>query len=279
MCRPCSKDEDCTLVPGETARRQILGLYPKSHVVVEDLDLMDLSNVRAFGDRWSGRRLDVLFNNAGIMAVPYAQTKDGFESQVGTNHLGHFVLTDSLLPSLLASESPRVVTTSSFVHRQGRLTTGSREELNVDAQHYSPWAVYGNSKLANLLFMFELDRRARAAGVPLKSLAAHPGYAATGLQHGPGSGGGLKGKITDFFTDIGNAVMAQSAAAGALPQLFAGTAPSVEGGQYYGPDGFMEQRGAPKIVQPNDRAKDADLARKVWETSVAMTGADYSELA
>jgi NAD(P)-dependent dehydrogenase (short-subunit alcohol dehydrogenase family) len=278
-----AKGADVTLAvrnpaKGEQARRRILGLHPAALVGVDNLDLMDLNNVRAFGERWNGRRLDVLFNNAGIMAVPYATTADGFESQVGTNHLGHFTLTDSLLPALLASDAPRVVTVSSFVHKSGKLSTGSREELSVDKAHYSAWPVYGNSKLANLLFALELDRRVRAAGLPLKSLAAHPGYAATELQHGPALGGGLRGTITDAFTKVGNAIMAQSAANGALPQLYAGTAPSVEGGQYYGPDGFMEMRGAPKLAKPNDRAQNADLARKVWETSAALTGADFSEL-
>lgn len=277
-----AKGADVTLAvrnlsKGEAARRRILGLHPKSQVTVELLDLMDLDNVRAFGARWSGRRVDVLFNNAGIMAVPYAKTKDGFESQVGTNHLGHFTLTDALLPSLLASTEPRVVTTSSAMHKAGRLTTGTADELSVDAKRYSAWPVYGNSKLANLLFALELDRRARAAGLPLKSVAAHPGYAATGLQHGPGTEGGFKGKVNDVFMKVGNVVLAQSAAAGALPQLYAGTAPDVQGGQYFGPDSMFESRGAPTLVQPNDRAKDATLAAKVWDTSVTLTGADFAE--
>ena len=263
---------------GEQVRSQILAAHPDAKVTVEQLDLADLASVRAFADRWGNKPLDALLNNAGIMAVPYATTVDGFESQVGTNLLGHFVLTDALLPALLAAPAPRVVTTSSMMHKSGRLTTGSRDELLVGPDNYSTWTVYGNSKLADLLFALELDRRAKAAGKPLTSVAAHPGYAATNLQHGPGKEGGLRGSISDAFMKIGNAVMAQSAAAGALPQLYAATMPDVQGGQYYGPDGFMEQRGGPKVVEPNDRGKDPVLARNVWQTSAEITGAQYTAL-
>ncbi len=263
---------------GEATKRQLLGSYPKASVAVDDLDLMDLTNVRAFGQRWQGRPLDVLINNAGIMAVPYATTVDGFESQMGTNLLGHFVLTDSLLPSLLAAPNPRVVTVSSFVHKSGRLTTGTASDLLATPDNYSAWTVYSNSKLADLLFALELDRRAKASGVGLLSAAAHPGYAATNLQGGPGKSGGLRGSISDAFMKVGNAVLAQSAADGAMPQLYAATMPDVQGGQYYGPSGFAEQRGAPKVVKPSDRAQSPGLAKAVWDTSVELTGADFDQL-
>ena len=263
---------------GEQARDRILGASPAATLTVQHLDLTDLANIRAFGSAWQGRSLDVLVNNAGIMAVPYATTADGFESQVGTNHLGHFALTDALLPALLATPAPRVVTTSSAVHKAGRLSTGSRDELLATPDHYSTWTVYGNSKLANLLFALELNRRARAASKPLLSLAAHPGYAATNLQHGPGRSGGFRGSVSDAMMKLGNTILAQSAAAGAWPQLYAATMPDVVGGQYYGPGGFMEQRGAPKLVEPNSRAKDVVLARRVWQTSVELTGATYAAL-
>jgi NAD(P)-dependent dehydrogenase (short-subunit alcohol dehydrogenase family) len=263
---------------GETARARIVASYPNAKVTVEDLDLADLANVRAFAARWQGRPLDVLINNAGIMAVPYATTKDGFESQMGTNLLGHFVLTDGLLDSLLATTAPRVVTVSSMVHKNGRLETGSAAELIAKPDNYKTWTVYSNSKLADLLFALELNRRAQQVHSPLISVGAHPGYAATNLQGGPGKVGGLRGTMSDLFMKVGNAVLGQSAANGALPQLYAATMPDVVGGEYFGPDGPAEQRGGPKRVNPSKRALDPDLAHKVWATTVELTGADFSEL-
>jgi NAD(P)-dependent dehydrogenase (short-subunit alcohol dehydrogenase family) len=263
---------------GEDARRRIMAAYPGATVTVEQLDLADLTNVRAFGERWQGKTIDVLINNAGIMAVPYATTKDGFESQMGTNLLGHFVLTDALLGPLLATEQPRVVTVSSMVHKNGRLETGSAAELLATPGDYKTWTVYSNSKLADLLFALELDPHAHASKSALISVGAHPGYAATNLQGGPGKVGGVRGKITDLFMKVGNAVLGQSAANGALPQLYAATMPDVKGGEYFGPDGPAEQRGAPKRVAPSNRAADPELARKVWATAVELTGADFSEL-
>ena len=263
---------------GAATRDRIVAAHPSAKVNVDDLDLADLSNVRAFAARWQGKPLDVLINNAGIMAVPYATTKDGFESQMGTNLLGHFVLTDGLLDSLLATTAPRVVTVSSMVHKSGKLETGSAVELIAKPDNYKTWTVYSNSKLADLLFALELNRRAQRAHSPLISVAAHPGYAATNLQGGPGKAGGLRGAISDVFMKIGNAVLGQSAANGALPQLYAATMPDVVGGEYFGPDGPAEQRGGPKRVNPSKRALDPELARKVWATTVELTGADFSEL-
>jgi NAD(P)-dependent dehydrogenase (short-subunit alcohol dehydrogenase family) len=190
--------------------------------------------VRAAADEVGDRveQLDVLMNNAGVMAVPKGVTADGFESQLGTNHLGHFALTAHLLPALLHAPAPRVVTTSSVAHRTGRMRW---DDLQWERGRYSRWAAYGQSKLANLLFAFELDRRAGRAGTALCSVAAHPGYADTHLQRvGPELEGN---RVKEAFFALGNLLIAQSDAQGALPQLCAATMPDVAGGEYWGPDG------------------------------------------
>ncbi|WBQ02901.1 oxidoreductase [Kribbella sp. CA-293567] len=234
------------------------------------LDLADLQGVATAAERFAKEHdsLDLLVNNAGVMAPPYRQTVDGFELQVGTNHLGHFALTAHLLPLLLKASNPRVVTVSSFMHK----TVGSIGQGDLRAEHgYSKWDAYGKSKLANLLFMLELDRRARAAGSPLVSVAAHPGFARTHLQSsGPQLGGvSLESRILGFGTRL----VAQSAAAGAWPSLYAGTAPAVPSGSYYGP-ALFEVRGKPKLVQPTKAAQDPELAKHLWGWSVEATGVD-----
>jgi NAD(P)-dependent dehydrogenase (short-subunit alcohol dehydrogenase family) len=226
---------------------------------VRRLDLADLSSVHAFADALDGD-VDVLINNAGVMAVPRAKTADGFEMQLGTNHLGHFALTGLLLPRI----RDRVVTISSQAHRTGRINFGDLQS----ERHYQRWIAYGQSKLANLLFMMELQRRLDAAGSPLRSVAAHPGYSATNLQFHTQS-------IQDQLMGVANKLIAQSAAMGALPTLYAATA-DVPGAAYIGPDGLFEQRGHPQLVDMSGAAKNADNARRLWELSEELTGVSYA---
>ncbi|MGW1343784.1 oxidoreductase [Kribbella sp. NPDC002412] len=239
--------------------------------IVVELDLADLTSVEKAADQVTKTydRLDLLVNNAGVMATPYRQTADGFELQLGTNHLGHFALTGRLLPLLLKAPSSRVVTVSSMMHRTAR--TIRESDLRRPERGYSKWVAYGKSKLANLLFMLELDRRARAAGTNLLSAGAHPGYASTHLQtHGPElAGRSLEARV---WTGI-NKLVAQSAAAGAWPSLYAATNPDLRPGSYVGP-GFFEYRGKPAIVLPTRTAQDPALAERLWTWSVEATGVD-----
>jgi NAD(P)-dependent dehydrogenase (short-subunit alcohol dehydrogenase family) len=239
--------------------------------VVVELDLADLTSVEKAADQVakSYDTLDLLVNNAGVMATPYRQTADGFELQVGTNHLGHFALTGRLLPSLLKASDPRVVTVSSFMHKTVRRIDAA--DFRRPAQGYSKWIAYGKSKLANVLFMLELDRRARAAGSELLSVGAHPGYAATNLQAaGPElAGRALQARVWGAVTRL----VAQPAAAGAWPSLYAATYSDVRPGGFYGP-GFFEHRGAPVAVLPTRAAQDPALAERLWVWSVEATGVD-----
>ena len=236
------------------------------------LDLADLRSVRAAAEEVDDRveGLDVLMNNAGVMAVPKAVTSDGFESQLGTNHLGHVALTAQLLPALLRAPAPRVVTTSSVAHRTGRVRW---DDLQWERGRYSRWAAYGQSKLANLLFAFELDRRAGRAGTALCSVAAHPGYAATHLQEvGPRLEGN---RVKQAFFALANLVVAQSDTQGALPQLYAATMPDVRGGEYWGPDGPGEVRGNPTRVGASRAATDEACAARLWDLSQELTGTTF----
>jgi len=244
------------------------------------LDLGELESVRAGAGEITHRheRVDVLVNNAGVMAPPRRrETADGFELQLGTNHLGHFALTGLVLDSLLAATAPRVVTVASAAHRMGRIEF---DDLQGE-RGYSPWARYGQSKLANLLFCFELQRRCDAAGVPLRSLAAHPGFAATGLQTaGPLMGsGGLAGAAKGLALRAANVVVAQSDEQGALPSLYAATVPDLPGGAYVGPGGPGEMRGPPRPVGTSPAARDEELARRLWEVSEQLTGVGFDALA
>jgi NAD(P)-dependent dehydrogenase (short-subunit alcohol dehydrogenase family) len=237
------------------------------------LDLADLTSVRTAAEHIGelAPALDVLMNNAGVMAVPLGRTADGFEMQFGTNHLGHFALTGLLLPALLRARAPRVVTTSSGAHRMGRMRW---DDLNWHRGRYRKWLAYGQSKLANLLFTFELDRRARETGSHLTAAAAHPGYAATHLQAvGPEQSGN---KLALIGMGALNRVMAQSDVMGALPQLYAATMPDVTGGQYFGPGGPFEVRGFPRRVAATRAARDPDAARRLWEASEELTGVAYA---
>jgi NAD(P)-dependent dehydrogenase (short-subunit alcohol dehydrogenase family) len=229
---------------------------------VVPLDLADLDSVRRAAEDVRARvdSLDVLMNNAGIMAVPKATTAQGFEAQLGTNHLGHFALTGLLLDVLSASAAPRVITTSSQAHRMGSMRWDDLQWT----KGYERWRAYGQSKLANLLFMRELARR---AGSTLVSAAAHPGWAATHLQSGEG--------FVKKLSELGNKVFAQSDAQGALPQLYAATMPDVASGEYFGPDGMFERAGSPTRVGSTAAARnDADAAR-LWTVSEELTGVRY----
>ncbi len=251
-CRNTAKGEDAAA----QIRRDVAG----ADVEVAELDLGSLDSVRAFTEGFAGET-DLLINNAGVMAPPRRETADGFELQFGTNHLGHFALTAGLLDRV----KDRVVTLSSGAHRIGKIDF---DDLQRE-QRYFRWTAYGQSKLANLMFALELDRRLRAAGSPVKSLAAHPGYAATNLQS-------AAAPVFDrIFMKLSNAVIAQSADMGALPTLYAATKPDVDGGTFVGPDGIGEQRGYPEPVAPSGAARDEDVARRLWEVSEELTGARF----
>jgi NAD(P)-dependent dehydrogenase (short-subunit alcohol dehydrogenase family) len=224
---------------------------------VRSLDLADLASVRAFASAWEGD-LDVLVDNAGVMATPERRTRDGFELQIGTNHLGHFALTVLLLPRI----TDRVVIVSSGAHRAGRIDL---DDLNWERRRYDRWRAYGQSKLANLLFTLELQRRLEEAGSPVRALAAHPGWAATNLQHRTES------LLQNTLMAIGNRVLAQSDEMGALPTLYAATQ-DLPGNSYVGPDGRGEQRGHPTLVGRTAAARDEDTARRLWALSEELTG-------
>ena len=264
---------------GDDALGQVRVQAPGASAELRRLDLADLASVRDFAAALLDQRgrIDLLVNNAGVMAVPPRQTADGFELQFGTNHLGHFALTGLLLAGLLKGSvlggPARVVTVSSVLHRPGRL---HREDL-MGHGWYSPYRAYSQSKLANLLFTFELQRRAQAAGAALASLAAHPGYAATNLQAvGPQMTGS---SVQARLSAVGNRLLAQPAAHGAWPSLRAAGDPAAFGGQFYGPGGFAEQRGHPRVVSASRSATDPSDAAWLWDRSIQLTGVDYALLA
>jgi NAD(P)-dependent dehydrogenase (short-subunit alcohol dehydrogenase family) len=228
---------------------------------VRALDLASLASVREFAAGWDGGEIDVLINNAGVMVPPLSRTAEGFELQLGTNHLGHFALTNLLLEQI----GGRVVNVSSGAHRVGRIDF---DDLNWEHKPYRAWSAYGQSKLANLLFTAELQRRLSEAGSPVLATAAHPGYASTNLQFHSGK------KLQDWVSHVGNALFGQSEQAGALPTLYAATA-DVPGNSFAGPSGFMESRGPAKLVGRTGQAKDMDVARRLWEVSESLTGVSF----
>jgi NAD(P)-dependent dehydrogenase (short-subunit alcohol dehydrogenase family) len=229
-------------------------------VEVRHLDLANLTSVREFAEKWQ-QPVDVLINNAGIMAVPEGRTADGFELQFGTNHLGHFALTNLLLPQI----TDRVVTVSSGAHTRGHIQL---DDLNWRSRSYQPWQAYNQTKLANLLFTLELERRLEADGSRVRAYAAHPGYAATNLQGRSGN------QISDRLVMLANKVIAQSEEMGALPILFAATM-ELPGASYVGPDRLTGRRGHPTLVGRTAEASDVDLAKKLWAASEELTGVTY----
>jgi NAD(P)-dependent dehydrogenase (short-subunit alcohol dehydrogenase family) len=229
-------------------------------VEVRKLDVADLSSVRSFVSDFEGDA-DLLINNAGVMAVPQSRTADGFEMQIGTNHLGHFALTNLLLPQI----RDRVVTIASGAHRMGKIDL---DDLNWENRRYDRWRAYGQSKLANLLFTLELQRRLSEAGSDVRAVGAHPGWSATNLQSHTGS------RLQNALMAVGNKVWAQSDERGSWPTLYAATQ-DVAGGAYVGPDGFQEMRGHPTLVSRSGAASDEQTARKLWELSEQLTGVSF----
>jgi NAD(P)-dependent dehydrogenase (short-subunit alcohol dehydrogenase family) len=260
------------LVKGEQAAAEIRRAHPESSVEIALLDLASLTSIREFAGQWSLAHpdgLDLLINNAGVMAIPHRRTAEGFELQIGTNHLGHFALTGLLLPALVARHRSRIVNVSSFAHRMGRMNF---DDL-MGERRYRAWGAYGQSKLANLLFTSELQRRLDLAHLSVKAMAAHPGYAHTNLQSASAR---MKGQTFQArMTDKTNDLLAQSAAMGALPTLFAATAPGLPGDSFVGPNGFMEMRGYPHLVGRSARASDIADAALLWTASEELTGVTY----
>jgi len=256
------RNQEKAAVALETVKNAAADAAPE----VMPLDLADLDDVRTCAKQLTDKldQLDVLMNNAGVMAIPHQRTKQGFEMQFGTNHLGHFALTGLLLPILRRADAPRVVSVSSIVHRAARIRFNDWEEKG-----YSQWFPYIQSKLANLLFTSELQRRATAVDADLLAVAAHPGYAATSLSSGLPTVYRLGAKVSDRL-------FAQPDRMGALPQLYAATMPDVGPDDYWGPDGFMERRGWPKRVGRSRAASDGDAARRLWEASEKLTGITYT---
>jgi NAD(P)-dependent dehydrogenase (short-subunit alcohol dehydrogenase family) len=251
---------------GEEARAAI-ERETGGEVAVEQLDLASLESVRGFAERIGAAHegIDLLVNNAGVMATPRRRTAEGFELQLGTNHLGHFALTGLLIGRLEGRQDARVVTVSSGAHRGGRVAF---DNLGGERRYFR-WRAYAQSKLANLLFALELERRLRAAGSTVASLAAHPGWAATNLQYaGPP-------KVDAAVMWVGNRLWAQSDEMGALPLLYAATEPGLAGGLFVGPDGIAAQRGYPQVETPSEAARDEAAARRLWAISEQLTGVHF----
>ena len=252
---------------GAAAATEIRAGIQNANIDVAALDLANLDSVRAFAEwvRGGHETLDILVNNAGVMAPPRRETADGFELQFGTNHLGHFALTGLLIGAMEQSAGARVVTVSSGAHRMGRIQFDDLQSR----RRYRRWRAYGQSKLANLMFAFELDRRLREAASTIRSIGAHPGYSATNLQSAaPPMADRLVMKVT-------NRLLAQDVTIGVLPQLYAATNPDAEGGQYIGPDGIAEQRGYPEPVGSSGAARDEAAAKRLWEVSEELTGVTF----
>lgn len=237
------------------------------------LDLADLASVREFADQWSRQNpegLDLLINNAGIMAIPRTTTPDGFEAQFATNHLGHFALTGLLFPALVAVPHSRVVTVSSLAHKMVR---GINFDDPMSERKYKAWTAYGQSKLANLLFTSELQRRLTAGGYSTIAVAAHPGFTATNLQ---GTAAKMRGNMLEFqVTEFINRRVGQSPDMGVLPTLFAATAPGLPGDSYVGPKDLKQSRGYPTLVDRSAAAQNMAQARRLWDLSSELTGVTY----
>jgi NAD(P)-dependent dehydrogenase (short-subunit alcohol dehydrogenase family) len=258
---------------GQASLAELHKAVPGASAEVVELDMASLASVRAFAQAFlaRGTALDLLINNAGVMALPKRElTEDGFERQFGTNHLGHFALTGLLVPALKMAPAPRVVTVASLAHRNGKI-----EWDNLQSERkYVPWDTYGMTKLANILFARELHRRAEEQVSNLRSLAVHPGIARTKIfENGPGTSD-LKAIATKILAPI----LTQPDDMGALPTLYAATAQGAHGGEYIGPDGFGELKGYPKVVKPRPQGLDEATGRKLWAVSEELTGVVYPPL-
>jgi NAD(P)-dependent dehydrogenase (short-subunit alcohol dehydrogenase family) len=250
------------LEKGETAQNLIKKNFPKADIRIMELDLANLSSVLTFTEKFklAFSRLDLLINNAGVMIPPYQKTADGFELQMGTNHLGHFALTCVLIDLIKSTKESRIVNVSSMAHKTGNINFN---DLNWEKRKYKKWSAYGDSKIANLYFTFSLQQRLEKENSHVIVAAAHPGYTATKLQRHMG-----------IFSVL-NYVFAQSIPMGALPTLYAATAKDVKSGNFFGPSGFMEIKGYPKKVISNTRSRDPQIAEKLWKISEKLTGVTY----
>lgn len=260
---------------GEEALAKILESNPSAQVSFMPLDLADLSSVKRFADEFLSKyeSLDVLVNNAGLMAPPYQKTKDGFEIQFGTNHLGHFALTGQLIGALLKSHGSRVVNVSSNAHKMGKIRF---RDLNWEKK-YSRWPAYGQSKIANLYFTYELDRRLKELGKSTSAVAVHPGFSNTNLAYAGYNSDG--NKLRGIAIKAASALFSQDSVMGCLPTVYAAAALDVKGSEYYGPSGWMEMKGFPKKTHSNKLSRDGDIAKRLWDVSIELTGVDYSLLA
>jgi NAD(P)-dependent dehydrogenase (short-subunit alcohol dehydrogenase family) len=250
------------LQKGNAAAGKIKSDHPHADVKVMELDLANLESVRRFAERFreSHSRLDLLINNAGVMMPPYTKTADGFELQFGTNHLGHFALTGLLIDLAKNTPGSRIVNVSSSAHHYGELDF---DDLNWENRPYKKMKSYGDSKIANIYFTYELQRRLNANGSNTKVTAAHPGWTATELQRHVG----ILGFLNHFFS--------QDITMGALPTLYAAVGEDVMGNDYYGPSGWREMRGYPRKVQSNELSHDEEIAAKLWEVSEELTGIKF----
>ncbi len=254
------------------AAAEVRNSHPNASLSLRALDLASFRSIRAFASEIDATfpRIDVLINNAGVMALPPRKTEDGLEMQIGTNHFGHFALTGLLWGALSKASAPRVVTVSSQAHKIGKLRF---DDLHYERRRYAAWPAYGASKLANLLFTYELVRRAEARGSNVCAVAAHPGYAATNLQlKGPAMRGE---RLLEALTRLGNPLLGQSPEMGALPQLYAATAGDVRAGDYIGPDGPLKARGYPEKQRSSASSHDLDAARRLWDVSERTTGVTF----
>ena len=253
---------------GKEAADKIRQAHPEAQLEPMKLDLASLTSVREFAQAYKDEhsKLDLLINNAGVMVPPYGKTQDGFEQQFGVNHLGHFALTGLLMDRILKTKGARVVNVSSAAHKMGTLELNEHFDPVLSEDAYKPWRAYGRSKLANLLFTLELQRFFNAADADALAVAAHPGGTKTNLQR--------------TMSGIGRSLlnlMMQNQEMGALPTLYAATAPEVQGNDYYGPDGFQEMRGYPEKVGRSDEANDPNKARGLWDLSEELTGVTYQK--
>ena len=258
---------------GQAALDGLLREVPGASAELVELDMASLASIRGFAAEFAGRgiALDVLVNNAGVMALPKREvTADGFERQFGTNHLGHFALTGLVMPQLLQAAAPRVVTVASLAHRNGKI-----DFANLQSERgYKPWGAYGESKLANILFARELERRAKAAHSKLMSVPVHPGVSQTSIvANGPGASD-VKTRVLFTFAKF----LTSKDAEGAWPTLYAATSTAVRGGDYIGPSGFMEFKGVPTVVQPRANGLDEKVGERLWTVSEELTGVRYPPL-
>ena len=259
----CSVIMACrNMAKAEKARETILAEHPDGDVHIMELNLADLDSVERFQEQYCNqyKGLDLLINNAGVMIPPYTKTAQGFELQFGTNHLGHFALTARLMRTLVSTPGSRVVSVASTAHRMGTINF---DDLQSE-KRYVAWLAYGQSKLANLLFCFELQRRLEEKGHDVRSVAAHPGYAHTALSD------------HTFFIKLVSPIAGQSAARGGWPTLRAATDPDAKGGSYWGPKHLFELRGPPVQVNSTKRSKSLETAQRLWTVSEQLTGLTFT---